>query len=564
MKTIFNFFLLFSCLGLGQLQAQDIESLGGSPFTVSGNISVGSSFYKAINRDNRRSPFAYFISANPTFSIYGFDIPVSIAYRDQQGSISSSFNRYSISPRYKWAQLHLGNTSLTMNPYTLSGQLIKGAGLELTPGHVRIAVVAGKLENPLAQLDTIVEGAEILETYKRNALAAKLGYGSQNNFIEFSAFKAKDDINSVDRALINPRLVKPEENIVFGTSLGISPVKWVQLKVNVAASAHTANQETISAFETEDFTQLKEDFGEVITLNFSSKLQFAGDASINFRFKKFGFGAEYKRVDPLYRSLGTFYFLEDYENYLGKINFNLLEGKLRFQGRGGVQRNNLNNLRSVTNTRQIINANLTVAPSRSFSVTGRYANFQTDRSPGLISVNDSLRFARATASYGLSPRLTFGSKDRRSSISASVNYQNLEDLLNQENTGRNIDNFNANLTYGISFKPSQFSISLSLLGNENLIQDRETRRIGGNLRMSKKLLDRQLTLTSSAGYMQNFLNQIADGNSITARLGIRYRVKKSYTASFNINYLNRGGQTAFQEFRGTLKFTYILPRKTTN
>jgi len=484
MKTIFNFFLLFSCLGLGQLQAQDIESLGGSPFTVSGNISVGSSFYKAINRDNRRSPFAYFISANPTFSIYGFDIPVSIAYRDQQGSISSSFNRYSISPRYKWAQLHLGNTSLTMNPYTLSGQLIKGAGLELTPGHVRIAVVAGKLENPLAQLDTIVEGAEILD-------------------------------------------------IVFGTSLGISPVKWVQLKVNVAASAHTANQETISAFETEDFTQLKEDFGEVITLK-------------------------------LYRSLGTFYFLEDYENYLGKINFNLLEGKLRFQGRGGVQRNNLNNLRSVTNTRQIINANLTVAPSRSFSVTGRYANFQTDRSPGLISVNDSLRFARATASYGLSPRLTFGSKDRRSSISASVNYQNLEDLLNQENTGRNIDNFNANLTYGISFKPSQFSISLSLLGNENLIQDRETRRIGGNLRMSKKLLDRQLTLTSSAGYMQNFLNQIADGNSITARLGVRYRVKKSYTASFNINYLNRGGQTAFQEFRGTLKFTYILPRKTTN
>jgi len=160
--------------------------------------------------------------------------------------------------------------------------------------------------------------------------------------------------------------------------------------------------------------------------------------------------------------------------------------------------------------------------------------------------------------------LTFGSKDRRSSISASVNYQNLEDLLNQENTGRNIDNFNANLTYGISFKPSQFSISLSLLGNENLIQDRETRRIGGNLRVSKKLLDRQLTLTSSAGYMQNFLNQIADGNSITARLGIRYRVKKSYTASFNINYLNRGGQTAFQEFRGTLKFTYILPRKTTN
>ena len=548
----------------GVIKSQDLESLGGSPFSLSGNISVGSSFYKAVDRDNRRSPISYFISANPTLSIYGFDIPISIVYRDQQGSISSSFNRYSISPRYKWAQMHLGNTSLTMNPYTLSGQLIKGVGLELTPGHMRFAVVAGELENPLAQLDTIVEGAEILETYKRNAIAAKIGYGSQRNFIEFSAFKAKDDINSVDRSLIDPRLVKPEENIVAGTSFGINPVKWLQLKVNVAASAHTANQESISAFETADLTKLKEDFGEVITLNFSSKLQFAGDASINFKFRKFGFGAEYKRVDPLYRSLGTFYFLEDYENILGKINFNLLQGKLRFQGRGGIQRNNLNNLRSVTNTRQIINANLTVAPSRSFSITGRYSNFQTDRSPGLISVNDSLRFARATASYGLSPRLTFGRKDLRSSISASVNYQNLEDLLNQENTGRNIDNFNANITYGINFRPSHVSFSVSLLGNENLIQDRETRRLGGNLRISKKLIDRQLTLTASAGYMQNYLNQVADGSSITTRLGIRYRVKKSYTTSVNLNYLNRGGQTAFQEFRGTVKFTYLLPQKTSN
>lgn len=557
--SLLVFIMLLCC---STTDAQDLEQIGGSPFEVSGNISVGSSLYHAEGRDNRRSPFAYFISANPTFTIYGIDIPVSLVYRDQQGSISNPFNRYTISPRYKWAQLHLGNTNLTMNPYTLSGQLIKGAGLELTPGHLRFAVVAGELENPLAQLDTIVEGAELLNTYKRNAKAAKLGYGSERNFFELSAFKAKDDINTIDRTLVDPRLVKPEENLVLGASFGISPVKWLTLKVNAAASAHTANQETLELIETENFSQVQEDYGDLITLNFSSKLQFAGDASVNFRFKNFGFGAEYKRVDPLYKSLGTFYFLEDYENILGKVNFNLARSKIRFQGRAGIQRNNLNNLRAVTNTRQILNVNLTVAPSRSFAITGRYSNFQTDRAPGLISVNDSLRFARATANYGLTPRVSFGSKDRRSTITASVNYQNLEDLLNEETTGRTIDNYNANLTYSLSIRPSRTSISISALANENIIVDRETRRLGGNIRLSQKLAKKKLTLTTTAGYLQNYLNGLADGSSITARVGIRYRVKKKYNASVNVNYLNRSGLTAFQEFRGTVKFTYLLPKKT--
>ena len=561
MKATFLLFLLL-VLSPTIAHAQDLEQIGGSPFELSGNISVGSSLYHAEGRDNRRSPFAYFISANPTFTFYGIDIPVSLVYRDQQGSISNPFNRYTISPRYKWAQLHLGNTSLTMNPYTLSGQLIKGAGLELTPGRLRFAAVAGELENPLAQLDTIVEGAQLLQTYKRNAMAVKLGYGGSNNFIEFSGLKAKDDINSIDRTLVDPRLVKPEENLVVGTSLGLSPVRWLTLKVNAAASAHTANQETIELVETEDLTQIQEDYGDLLTLNFSSKLQFAGDASLTFKFKNFGFGAEYKRVDPLYKSLGTFYFLEDYENMLGKVNFNLAKGKIRFQGRAGVQRNNLNNLRSVTNTRQILNANLTIAPSRSFAVTGRYSNFQTDRAPGLVSVNDSLRFTRATANYGLTPRVSFGSRDRRSTVTASVNYQNLEDLLNAENTGRNIDNYNANLTYALNLRPSRTSISVSALANENLIEGRETRRLGGNIRLSQKLAQKKLTLTTSVGYLQNYLNRAADGSSITGRLGLRYRVKKKYTASVNVNYLNRSGLTAFQEFRGTVKFTYLLPKKT--
>lgn len=544
------------------LSAQNLENLGGAPFQMSGNISVGTSFYKAVDRENRRSPFAYFISANPTFSVYGFDIPVSITYRDQQGSISNPFNRFSINPTYKWASLHLGNVNLTMNPYTLSGVNFKGAGLKLNPGKLRFAVAAGQLENPLAQIDTLIQGAELLETYKRNALAAKIGFGSTSNFLEISGLKVKDDINQVDLALLNNRLIKPEENIVLGVSFQLSPLRWISLKANIAGSGHTANQQSLSILETQELQQAQEDYGELITLNFSSKLQFAGDFGINFKFKNFGVGAEYKRVDPLYKSLGTYYFLEDYENMLVKFNFNLFRNKIRFTGKGGLQRNNLNNLRAITNTRQIASANLVMSLSQNLSLTGRYSNFQNERGPGLVEVNDSLRYTRATSIYGISPRITFGDKSNRSSIMASINYQNLEDLLDDENTGRSIDNYTGNITYSLSLKERNAQLSISMLGNQNIIQERETQRIGGNLRFTKKMMDKKLRLTSTVSYTKNFLNQLDDGESITGRFGLAYRIKKQYTASCNLNYLNRkGGTRSFQEFRGSVKFTYIFSKK---
>jgi len=455
--------IFFSSLSFGQ----DLEKIGGKPLQISGNISIGSSFYKAIDRDNRRSPFAYFLSANPTFTVYGIDIPVSVVYRDQQGSISNPFNRYSINPTYKWVSLHLGNVNIQLNPYTLSGQVIKGAGIELTPG----------------------------------------------------------------------------------------------IHANLAASAHTANQESVDFYEGQDLTALREQSGDLLTINFSTKLQLAGDAGFDFKFKRFGFGAEYKRVDPLYKSLGTFYFLEDYENVLAKANFSLFGGKIRFTGRGGLQRNNLSRLRKTTNTRQIMNGSLTIAPSRIFSVTGRYSNFQNERAPGLVAVNDTLRYTRATAIYGVSPRINFGSKERRSSISASINYQNLVDLLDDEDTGRTIDNYNANLTYSLRIRPSNLSLSISALGNQNLIQDNERQRLGGNIRATKKLNDKKLTLSLGVGMFQNFVNAITEGQSITGRLGLRYKVKKGLSMSMNTNYLNRTGTVAYQEFRGNLKMTYSFARK---
>lgn len=557
MKPIYLLVFLFFC---GQAFAQDLEKIkDANPFELSGNISAGTSFNQTSGRAQRRSPFAYYISANPTFSFYGISVPVSFTYRDQQGSISQPFNRYLINPTYKWASLHVGNTRIAMNPYVMSGQVIKGVGLELTPKKFRFSGVYGNLENPLAQIDSLVGGTILLEPYRRVAYAAKVGYGSARNFVELTAFKAKDDISEMSMAEVSGRPIKPEDNAVAGLSFGLSPAKWLTFRVSTAASAHTANQLTSNIVESEELDKAKKQYDGIITLNLSSKLQNAGDANLDFRFKHFGFGGEYKRVQPFYKSLGTYYFQEDYENILAKLNFKLFKNKVRVNARGGLQRNNLDKLRSSTNIRQVLNSSLTIAPSSKFLLSLRYSNMQSDRNPNVTAINDSLRITRAVGSYGGVTRVSFGTKERRSAISLSGSYQNLQDVLSAFENNNTIENYNGALTYNLGIKERNMSLSSTLLGNQNIIDTLTRTRVGGNLQCHIKVADKKVALTSNAGYMMNMLNGAGDGSTLTFRVGASYSKKKSITTSVNLNYVNRiGGTTPFSEIRGTFRVSYSI------
>jgi len=556
-KLVYIPILLLMC---GSAAGQDLGAIKDSnPFELSGNITAGTSFNQTNNRENRRSPFAYFISANPVFSIYGIQVPVSFTYRDQQGSISQPFNRYLINPTYKWVSLHIGNTRLTMNPYVMSGQVVKGAGIELTPKKFKISAVYGNLENPLAQIDSIVGGAVLLESYKRKAISAKIGYGSSSTFVELTGFKAKDDISKMSLEEVRNRAVKPEDNAVLGLGFGVSPAKWLSLRANAAASAHTANQATPNVIESEELDRAKEQYDDIITLNLSSKLQYAGDASLDFKFKYFGFGGEYKRVQPFYKSLGTYYFQEDYENILAKLNFRVLKNKVRLTARGGLQRNNLDKVRAATNARQVLNTSLTIVPIQKLFLNLRYANMQSDRTPSVTAVNDSLRITRTTGSYGGVSRYSFGSREKASAISLSLNYQNLQDLLAGESRNNEINNYNGSLSYNLRIKERNTSLVASLLGNQNTIDTLNRMRLGGSVQYGIKLIDKRLSLTSNAGFMSNFLNGDTDGSTLTVRLGARFVKKKSWSTSFNINYLNRvGGTTPFSEIRGNFRVSYSI------
>ena len=135
----------------------------------------------------------------------------------QNKSFNTPFNRFGLSPSYKWIKLDLGWRSLNFSQFTLSGQQIFGAGFELTPGKFRAAFIYGKFNDAVTDISLYNNLNNNTPLYKRTGFAAKLGYGSSANFLEFSYLQAKDDSNSIPKLLADSVQAKPAANQVAGS-----------------------------------------------------------------------------------------------------------------------------------------------------------------------------------------------------------------------------------------------------------------------------------------------------------------------------------------------------------
>ncbi len=335
------------------LQAQDLSDIRkAKPFDWNTSVSLGSNFFQTTSRTPTSSPFGYYINVNASMSIYGFSIPLAFSYRNQQFNYSKPYFRLGISPRYKWARLYVGQSSLSFSPYTLAGVTFNGGGIALTPGKFRLTVMAGNLQNPRAILDSIQGRPTFVNPYKRSAFGAKIGIGSTSKNIDLIFFKGKDYSSNQNVSDSTP--FRPAENLVIGIQSKLSFFKnLIQFQVNTAASAFTNNQNA-GELEVGDNEQKYFNLAQKLTtINNSTRLNLAGDASLNINLNHFRIGGRYQYIDPTYSSLGAFYFQDDNENYTINAGTDLWKGKINIDGSYGLQRNNVSGHRSLQSTQKI-------------------------------------------------------------------------------------------------------------------------------------------------------------------------------------------------------------------
>jgi hypothetical protein len=569
MKTAAKIRVLMCCLLLvvtssTELSAQDFSNIRTlKPFSYSGTVEARSMFYSASGIANRRQPFSYLLSGNPVIGIYGFQIPVSFSLSESDRSFRQPFNQFGMSPTYKWLTVHAGYRNISFSPYTLGGHTMLGAGFELNPGKWRVGFMYGRL-NRATTIDTTSQ-ALVPFSFSRKGYAARLGYGTVNNFFEFSYLSAKDDDDTKPNGLPQQlNYVSPAKNDVLGYSFKFSLLKNVFFESTGAISLYTMDMNSPLSLEDvkNDFLQKGRDlFG----INATSEYYTAFSGSLGYRVKNYGFKVSYKRIEPDFKTMGAYFMNSDLENWTINPNFVLLKGKVRFNGSLGLQRDNLRKQKTAQNNRVIGSANAGFEITKALGLDLIYTNFSDNQKPQTALFADSLRIVQTTQTIGIMPRYFIARPEVSHVISGSANYSMLNDYNNyfsSQAASRNITTNQYFINYNLSFIKKQLSLFLNLnntsLKGQNMKNSYTGITVGGNSVLLKRKLQ--------AGLSGTFTDAKSDlgGNSliINATGNLGYLVTKNHRLGFNMFVTNNSTdainllQSNFTETRAELSYQF--------
>lgn len=220
-RIVIFLFVVVLTATVSKTHAQNIESIGKEkPLSISGGVSLSQIFYGVSGIESRRDPYTYFASGNVNFSLYGWSVPVSFSISNQNTSFQQPFNQYSLHPTYKFVTAHIGYASMSYSPYTVSGHIFLGAGIDVVPeGKWKFSGLYGRF---LKAVELTSDSTGInTPAYERMGYGFKASYGSGGNQVDIILFHGEDDINSIN-PLPDSIEVRPEENIV--ASIGASKI----------------------------------------------------------------------------------------------------------------------------------------------------------------------------------------------------------------------------------------------------------------------------------------------------------------------------------------------------
>lgn len=547
------FILLFSAIILA---GQDLSNIKQQkPFGISGGLSLGSYLYGANGIPSRQAPFGYSVNANATLSFYGLSVPFSVVFNEQGRRFQQPFNRYGLSPTWKWGKIHLGHRNLNLSPFTLAGQTMYMAGLELTPGKLRFAAATGRFYNAVGSGDPNFQRPR----FKRSALALKLGAGGKNGgFFDVIFLKGKDDINSLPNEPDSVRAkLKAQENAVIGLSFK-QPFAKQKLTLQFDGAASTFTEDL--RFEPIDFSQKApqvENIGFIIQPNGSSHINYALESSLRWESQRFGLAATYRRVMPEYKSMGVNYLLTDIEAITLNPSLILGAGKTVVSGSIGLERNNLDQHKSEDTRRTIGSLDLSMNPSPVFGFFAQYSNYTVQQQVFREEFsNDSILINQINHNFTLAPRYTILGSSVQHTLLLTLNYQILDDQNQFTAEFTENDLVNVILTYMASFPGTGMNIRGSLNHFRFSSDQFENSRIGFTAGLNKKFGESGLTLGSDVTF-SSINQQHRTGTNITASALLDFAFGKRNSISLQVYYLkNNLPSFGFSEVRGQARYNY--------
>lgn len=534
---------------LAKAQEVDLENIGKNtvkefkknPFKLSGGISANSVLY---NSDyDQRNPFTYFLNGNLNIGVYRWSVPISYNLTNQGGQLSYQvpfkFNRLGFAPKYKWIKAYVGDASISFTPYTFNGLLFTGGGLELNPKFpLKASAMAGRLNKAVEDN----EGPNTIPAYQRMGYGGHLKWDKERYKLGLIGFYAKDNINSI-KATPDDKGVLPQENLVLSLTGSFILYKNLEAFVEYANSALVNDLRAVSYN-----AQKKGIAAKFLKPSSSMENNSALNGGFNLRLKKGMIGIRYQKVDPEYRTLGTYYFNNDLENITLNTSFTTFKDKLSFSTSMGLQRDNLNNQKSKLTSRWVNALNVNLKAFDRLMVTASYSNFTMFTSKQLNQFNsinnnslliqqpkDTIAYKQVSQNTNINFNYTLSNATNKTQ-NINFNYS-LNDMVNRENGILRMGGLsrfhNVNLNYTLGYPERKMNIAASFNFTHAYAALQSSSILGLGLTITKSFLkDEKLKTNYGISYNRS-TNATAHIDVTNFRTGANYFIWKKHNLSFN-------------------------------
>ena len=526
LKTCLGIVLLTQSMAVMGQNLDELDLKKG--LVLGGSLNVSSVAYATSLPQNRRENFSWFVSGSLNVNLFGYQAPFSFSFSNTQRQFAQPFNRLTFNPQYKWVKTYLGYNSMTFSPYTLSGMVFLGGGVELNPGKWRIAAMYGRLRKAVP-FDAVDSTRSVDASFQRMGYGFKVGADHKNTSWDISLFTAKDDPSSIPFVPIESDLT-PKQNIASSIHLRQTIISGLTIDFEYGLSV--LNQNTNAKPQTDSLNSPDRNSNFLQSLlpeNTTFRYFDAFNGSLNYQSKGYGIQLKYERISPEYETLGAYYFNNDLENITIAPQLQLFRGKLNLGANIGLQRNNLDKSRNSTTKRFVGSVQANYLPSASWNFAVNYSNFSTftnirpQADPFFQNDLDSLNFFQVNNTLNASISHIFGTKTLRQAVVTNLTYQRANSESESEGNSQ-LDNFySGTLAYTLTQAEQGRSLGVNFQYNLNQIAQISNVFYGPSLTFSQSLLKKSLRLNLSSTYNHSTTSGQNSNDIINTRLGVNFR-----------------------------------------
>ncbi len=540
------------------VRAQDIKQIAESdPLIITGAVGTQNTYYHSSLGSGHASPLSNSVFANLNISVYGFSMPFSFYYTNDNLDFNYPQLSFNLQPHYKNWTGHFGQSSLGFSNYVMS-MSFNGVGIEYNDNkHWRFGAFYGVLRKAIN--DDPLDPAARTPQYKRMGWGFKVGYGSGANFLDLYFLRAYDRLKSLDERW--HQTVSPQENIVVGLKANVQPLKVLSLSLNAASSVLS----TDSRSEKVQADQAKR-WDKVFDVRYSTLARFAGDANLTLSLPSVTATASYRIIQPDYTSLGNYYISNNMHSLgltLGTYLFKKVSLSASFSG----QEDNLSKRQMFTTRGLVYNVNLSTRIGKYFNIAAGYNGYTQKQNDGTAHVNDSTRVNRQMQGFTLTPSVNVDGNLLSHSVSLATSYTNNADKNPFALGQSDVKALALGLSYTLGVKP--WEIDFTATANHSVSKGYRTKYTSDILTLGTSrsfLKEKELTVSLSGSLCYNSVQYQSKSLSLAGDVQVGYTLKQVHSFALNASFSKYGDVNQVQRVSGldatditaSLNYTYTF------